>query len=336
MQRLDAPSVGILSALSESHMYACTACGAVVESDVREVATRCAYCASPLVDTKRAASAIDAVVPFRLSKRAALERLRAHIGDRWWTPEALRKLARRGQLQTDSVQGVLVPFYAYDATLRADYSARVGVHWERTETRQAKTRRPKPDKAGETIHIEPEQPQTRTKLVRETEWFDLRGSMGTQLDGHLVCASAGLSGERARALAPFDLGRAAAFDPRLLLGWSAELPSKARRDIDREAHATLSDLGRAHLRDQHLTGDVHRLRTVELDVEIHRVRLVLLPIWLATVRLGGAPVQLAINGQSGRCVGRVPTSIAKVASVVVAAVIAVLVALWIRGDLPWT
>ena len=220
-------------------MYACTACGAVLEADVRHVATRCAYCTAPLVDAKRAASAIDAIVPFRLSKRAALERLRTHIGDRWWTPQSIRALARGGQLQADAVQGVLVPFYAYDATLRADYSARVGVHWHRKETVKAKPSKPKPDKAGETIHIEPEQPATRTKTVRETEWFDLRGSMGFQLEHHLVCASAGLGTEHARGLAPFDLGRAANFEPRLLLGWSAELPSKARRDIDREAHNTL-------------------------------------------------------------------------------------------------
>ena len=320
-------------------MYACTACGAVVEADVRHVATRCAYCTAPLVDAKRAASAIDAIVPFRLTKRAAVERLRTHIGDRWWTPQSLRALARRGQLQADAVQGVLVPFYAYDATICADYSARVGVHWHRKETlevkRSVKRSKPKPDKAGETIHIEPEGPTTRTRTVRETEWFDLRGSMGIQLEHHLVCASAGLSSERSQKLAPFDLGRAADFDSRLMLGWSAELPSKARRDIDREAHNTLSDIGREHLRREHLTGDAQRVRTVELDVEIHRVRLVLLPIWLATVRLGNAPVQIAINGQTGRVVGSIPTSKAKIAAVVVASLLTLLVVLWMRGDLPW-
>lgn len=317
-------------------MYACTACGAVVEADVREVATRCAYCTAPLVDTKRAGSAIDAVVPFRLSKRAALEHLRAYIGDRWWTPEPLRLVAQRGQLQTDSVRGVLVPFYVYDATIRADYSARVGVHWHRKERVQVKRRRPKPDKAGEDIYIEPEGPKTRTKVVRETEWFDLRGSMAMQLEDHLECASVGLSRERARGLAPFDLGRAVPFESRLLLGWSAELPSRVRRDVDREAHAMLSDLGRTHLRRRHLTGDEHRLRTVELDIDIHRVRLVLLPIWMVTVRLGRRPIQLAINGQTGLCVGSIPTSKAKVALVIVASLVLVFVFLWLRGDLPWT
>lgn len=316
-------------------MYACTACGAVLEADVRHVATRCAYCTAPLVDAKRAASTIDAIVPFRLSKRAALERLRAHIGGRWWTPEPLRALARRGQLQADAVQGVLVPFYAYDATVCADYSARVGVHWHRKETVEVKRPKPKPDKAGENIHIEPEGPATQTRTVRETEWFDLRGSMGFQLEHHLVCASAGLSAERSRKLAPFDLGRAADFDTRLMLGWSAELPSKARRDIDAEAHNTLSGIGREHLRREHLTGDAQRIRTVELDVEIHRVRLVLLPIWLATVRMGNVPVQIAINGQTGRVAGSIPTSKAKIAAVVVAALVTLLVVLWMRGDLLW-
>ncbi len=317
-------------------MYACTACGAVVEADVGHIATRCAYCTAPLVDAQRAASAIDAIAPFRLSKRAALERLRTHIGDRWWTPQAVRTLAKRGRLQTDAVQGVLVPFYAYDATICADYSARVGVHWHRKETVEVKPAKPKPDKAGETIHIEPEGPTTQTRTVRETEWFDLRGSMGMQLEDHLVCASAGLSTERARKLAPFDLGRAADFDARVMLGWSAELPSKARRDIDAEAHHTLCEIGRAHLRRKHLTGDAQRIRTAEFDVEIHRVRLVLMPVWLATVRLGNAPVQIAINGQTGTVVGSIPTSKAKVAAVVaILAVLTTLLVLWTRGDLPW-
>jgi len=193
---------------------------------------------------------------------------------------------------------------------------------------------PKPDKAGETIRIEPEGPRTKTKVVRETEWFDLRGSMGMQLEDHLVCASTGLSADRARQLEPFDLGQAVGFDSKILLGWNAELPSRSRRDVDRESRAMLSDLAREHLRREHLTGDVHRIRTLELDVEVHRVRLVLLPIWLTTVRLGKSPVQIAINGQTGQCVGRVPTSVAKVVSVVLA-VIAVVVVAWLWGDLPW-
>lgn len=317
-------------------MYVCTACGAVVEAEAREVATRCAYCTSPLVDTQRAASTVDAIVPFRLGKRAALERLRAHIGDSWWTPEPLRNLARRGQLQTDAVQGVLVPFFAYDATLRADYSARVGVSWQRKETVTVPRPAPEPDLAGETIRIDVGERQRRTRTIRETEWFDLRGSMGTQLDDHLVCASAGLAPDRARSLEPFDLGRALPFESRLMLGWSAELPSRARRDVDREAHATLSDLAREHLRRGHLTGDAHRLRTVELDVAIHRVRLILLPVWLVSVRLGASAVQVAINGQTGRCTGPVPTSKAKVAAVIGVSVVLVFVVLWLRGDLPWT
>ena len=320
-------------------MYGCPACGAVVEVDPALVSTRCAYCTAPLVDTQRTATAIDAIVPFRLSKRAALERLRAHIGDRWWTPEPIRALARSNRLQTAEIQGVLVPFFAYDATVQADYRARIGVHWVRTRTVQKTARVPKPDKAGETIHIEPERSATRTETQRETEWFDLRGSMGTQFDDHLVCASAGLVPTSAHDLLPFDLGRAATFDSRLMLGWTAELPSRTRRDVDQDARSTLADLARDHLRRKHLTGDAHRVQALEMDVELHRVRLLLLPVWLTTVRLGASTIQLAINGQTGRCAGRVPTSKAKVALVAAASVLAVLIVLTVlrtRGVIAWT
>ncbi|MEM6292439.1 MAG: hypothetical protein AAGA54_14285 [Myxococcota bacterium] len=316
--------------MGEAATCECTACGAVVEVSADTVATRCAYCDSPLVDTRRAMSAVDAIVPFRLSKAAALQRLRTHIGDRWWTPTPIRKLAQRNQLQTDDVVGVLVPFYAYDATMRGDYSARVGIHWER---REKVKRKRKPDKAGESIHVDPERPEVR--VVRETEWFDLRGSMGTQLEQHLVCASVGLSAPESRALPPFDLGRAVPFDSRLMLGWSAELPSKTRRDVDREARQTLHDHARDHLRRHHLAGDAHRLRNLELDVDIHRVQLLLLPVWIARVRLGDDLVRIVINGQTGRCSGRLPTSVPKVIATVVALAAVVLAFLWLRGDLPW-
>lgn len=311
-------------------MCACTACGAVVEVDAQRVATVCAYCTAPLVDTRRASSAVDAIVPFRLTKRAALERLRAYIGDRWWTPNPLRALARTNQLRTDGIRGVLVPFYAYDASIRADYSAQVGVHWHREET--VKRKRSKPLSEGEIPPLEPETPQTRR--VRETEWFDLRGHMGMQLDNHLQCASAGLSA--ASKLEPFDLGRSVPFEPKLMLGWDAELPSRARDEVDAQAHRTLSELAREHLQRRHLTGDASRLRTLELDVDVHRVRLLLLPVWLVSVQLAGKPVQIAINGQTGQCVGTVPTSKAKVALVVLVATASLLLLLWLRGALSWT
>lgn len=310
-------------------MYACTSCGAVVEIDPQRVATQCIYCTAPLVDSTRAASAVDAVVPFRLTKRAAAERLRAYISDRWWTPEPLRKLARQGQMQTEHVRGVLVPHYAYDASIRADYSARIGVHWEREK--KVKRRRSESLSPGEIPSLNED---NETETVRETEWFDLRGHMATQLDDHLVCASTGLT--HARDLEPFDLGQASPFESRLLLGWDAELPSLSRRDIDREAHRTLSEVARDHLEDHHLTGDEQELRTVELDVQIHRVRLVLLPVWMMTARLGDTLVQVAINGQTGTCAGSLPTSMRKVALTIVALAALILTILWLRGDLPWT
>lgn len=301
----------------------CTACGAVVEVGPHAVATRCTYCDAPAIDSAQTQHVIDAIVPFRLTKAAAQERLRSHVGDNFWAPNAIRKLAQRNQLQTDQLQGVLVPFYVYDAILRGDYAARVGVHWQRRE--KVRTRH-KTDKAGEDIQIEGE------RVVQETEWFDVRGSMGTQLEDHLVCASTGLDKLEARKLEPFDLGRAVDFDPRIMLGWSAELPSRSRQSIDDDAHSTLSAVGREHLLHRHLTGNAQRLRTFELDVDVQQVRLALLPVWIAKVRLPGNVVaRVLVNGQTGHSIGRLPVSKVKVALAVLGALILAGLAWWVHS-----
>ncbi len=306
----------------------CTACGAVVETDASALSTRCAYCDSPLVDAQGASAVFDAVVPFRIGRRAAHERLRAYIGERWWTPRALSRLARRGQLQTDMMRGALVPYFAYDATVRGDYSARVGLHWYRTET----VRRPRhKDKAGEDIHIESESKRT----VRETEWFDLRGSMATEYRDHLVCASKGLQPREAQQLLPFDLGRASAFDPRLMLGWHAERPTEPRDAVDRRARESIAALAQRHLANRHLAGDEQHVRTFESDIRLHGVRLLMLPVWIARVRTGRGLRRIVINGQTGHCSGPLPISVAKVGAAILSAVVIVAVVLWLRGDLQW-
>lgn len=295
-------------------MRRCTACGATLELPPETVSMTCSYCSSALVDTDRAASSVDRVAPFRIPRPAAQARLREHLADAFWAPEALRKGARRGHVRAHELRGVLVPFHAYTATVRGRYRARVGLHWYRTQTRTHEGKK-------------------HRKVVQETEWFPLAGTLVDQLEDHLVCASAGLTARELRLLLPFDLGRAAGFDPRLVVGWEAELPSRTRTDVDRTAVDEIRELEARRLHKWLLPGDAHEVEAFRADVEVHRVHLVLLPVWLATYRQGSRLYRLLVNGQTGRCVGRPPISRVKVS--VAAAVFAaiMLLILWTTGVL---
>jgi hypothetical protein len=274
----------------------------------------CSYCDSPMVDEARALPSFDAVAPFRVPQRGAMERLRTYLDNRRWAPAALRS----ARLHERRLRGVLVPFWVYEGVVRSEYRAKVGLHWYRTETYT--------DKEG----------KRQTREVRETEWFPLRGSAARQVEDHVVSASVGLPEHEAVALAPFDLGWSTSYDPRLLSGFEAELPTVDEIDARHTAVEELRAAEAARILSELLPGDVNRIDAIDSRIEVASRRLVLLPVWVATHRQGDVVLRLLVNGQTGKVVGRVPVSKAKVAALVLALLIVVglIAALvwWMGGD----
>jgi len=290
----------------------CTGCGATVAFDGPAVSTTCSYCDSPMVDEARATAVVDAIVPFHVPKRGAIERLRAHLEGQRWAPTELRQLRVHGR----GLRGVLVPFWVYEGVIRSEYRARIGVDWLRRESYR-------------------EQGRTRTREIRETEWFPLTGTAARQIEDHVVSASVGLPAHEANPLEPFDLGRATRFDPRLLSGFEAELASVATDDAERLAIAELRESEGPRIQRELLPGDRNRLDWITSEVEIHGRKLVLLPVWIASYRHRDVVLRLLVNGQTGEVVGRVPICKRKLAIVIASAIAllvgVVLVAWWLGG-----
>lgn len=272
----------------------------MVEFAGPSVSIRCGYCDAPMVDEARATGHVDAVVPFRIPLRGALDRLRTYLDGKRWAPRELKQLRVDGR----GLRGVMVPFWAYDGVVRSDYRSKVGIYWYRTETYT--------DSEGKT--------QTRT--VTETEWFTLSGTAARQVSDHLVTASVGLDEREANELEPFDLGWAQPFDARLLSGYEAELPSVDTSDADQVAANELRDLEAIRITHGLLPGDVNQLVSIASKVEISARKLLLLPIWIATYHHGqgedASVLRLLVNGQTGEVVGDVPVSRWKIAAAVLA------------------
>ena len=284
----------------------------MVELPAEQVAGSCSYCASQLVDVQRGDASIDGVAPFRVPKAAALDKLRQHLAGRVWAPSELRKLAAGGRVRAE-LKGLLVPFYAYDARCRSSYRAKIGVHWYRRQTRTGKDGK------------------TRAEQVQETEWFSLTGSAVGQLADHLESASSGLSASDLVGLAGFDLGRTLPFDPHLLAGFEAELPSRPRADVDRDADESIRAKEARRITHRLLPGDAHRKVEIQCDVTVARVQLVLLPVWITAYRHGGEVFRMLVHGQDGRCHGAVPVSRTKVVGAALAVAALGVLVLWLWG-----
>lgn len=287
--------------IAPPQLFNCPQCAAQVSLPAGRISDSCSFCESPLVAAERVAlEPVDRVAPFVLDNTQAAGRLRTHLAGSWLAPETVRRGAT-----PEALDPVLVPFWVYQATARSRWTAKVGIWWYRTETY--------------TVVVDGKT-QTRTRQVKETEWFPTSGSHVATYVDHLVSGSRGLPEHEANALEPFDLGRSRAYAPAMLAGLIAEQPSVDHAQARHTAHQELTELEhraiQAFLPGDESTGLQNQTETALSDVE-----LVMLPVWIATFDHGAKVWRLLVNGQTGEVVGSVPRDPKKIAGLVLIALV---------------
>ncbi len=274
----------------ELRIRRCTSCGAAVEFPAAAVSVTCGYCTSPLVDAERATLSVDRVAPFRVTRERARQKLQELVRGHFWAPGAVKN----GMQDQSVLRGVLVPFYVYSGVARSRFDAQVGIHYQSTEAYV--------DSKG----------KTRTRKRTHTEWFPHNGSAILAFEDQLVSASAGLPESKSNSLEPFDLGRAMPFDVGLVSGWEAELPSLERERADHTAQGEVKALEARRVARTLLPGDVGKVSGLETDLTVQECDVVLLPIWIATFKYREKVFRHLVNGQTGKVIGEVPVSRARV------------------------
>ena len=100
--------------------------------DPSRQAQNCEFCGSAqLVPYTEAKPALrpESVLPFKVSEPEARDRIRAWYGRLWLAPSALAKKAL-----TDTVRGVYLPYWTFDARVDAQWTAEAGHYYYTTET----------------------------------------------------------------------------------------------------------------------------------------------------------------------------------------------------------
>ena len=271
----------------------CQSCRAISVLDPARQAQNCEFCGSAqLVPYDETAPAFrpESVLPFRIPETDARDRLRAWFGRLWFAPNALKRRAL-----TDTVHGVYLPYWTFDAKVEADWTAEAGHYYTTTETY---------DENG----------QTRTRQVRHIRWVPAAGHVSHFFDDDLVCASVGVHPGLMRGIEPFPTGDLQAYDPGYVAGWVVE-----RYQIDLAAAA---DRARAAMRTKleamcgrQVPGDTFRNLSVRADWSGQTYKHILAPVWLLSYDYGRRAFQCAINGVTGKVAGEYPKSFWKIAFV---------------------
>ena len=261
--------------------YSCPSCGAELICDETTAATACPYCGNPSVVPGQFSGSLkpDYILPFKLSKDDAVKALKAHYKGKPFLP---RTFTQENHVQ--EIKGVYVPFWMFDG--EAEGSAQ----YEATRSRCYRS--------GEYE-------------VTETDHFDVYREGSIAFSKVPVDASSKMPDDYMDSIEPFDYKDLKSFSTAYLPGFLADKYDVSAEESAQRADTRCEGTLVAALAD---TAEGYDICTpVSQDIHLRRgkVHYALLPVWLLSTKWDGKSYLFAMNGQTGKLVGDLPTSAGK-------------------------
>ena len=258
-------------------VYSCPSCGAELLCDQSTAATACPYCGNPAIVPGQFSGALrpDSILPFRLSKDDAVQALRAHYKGKPFLPRSFTSANH-----IEQIQGVYVPFWLFDGGAEGAASYR----------------------ASNTNVYE-----TGDYEITETRHYHVVRAGSLAFEKIPVDASSKMPDDHMDSIEPFDYAQLRPFSTAYLPGYLADKYDVTIDDSRDRADTRCRETLAQALRDT-VTG-YGACVTEREDIALRRgkVHYALLPVWMLSTKWRGQDFLFAMNGQTGKLVGDLPT-----------------------------
>lgn len=268
--------------ISGMKVYMCNSCSGEVVADETTGATSCPYCGSPVVMKGHFEGALrpHLVIPFKLDKEAAKASFKKHISGKKFIDRAFKD-----NNTIDEIKGVYVPHWLFSCNAQGEVSFSA-----------EKVTRKWSDANNEYTEI--------------SEFSCYRS--GTMIfDNIPVDGSTKMPDDLMESLEPFNINEAVDFNVAYLSGYLAD-----KFDVNAE-----SSMPRANERIRTSISDNLKKTVVgynyvtpmqsNMQVLAGDYKYALYPVWLLTVKNKNKDYLFAMNGQTGKFVGNIPTDTKK-------------------------
>jgi hypothetical protein len=184
------------------------------------VAQRCDFCGSPAIvahEERSDAITPQSILPFKISDGQIRDKIRQWYGSRWFAPSKLKSAAL-----TDTLHGVYLPYWTFDAHASAQWWAEAGYYYYTTESYR--------DANG----------NLQTRQVQHVRWEPASGQLQHFFDDELVPGTVGVHAHLLRQVEPFptttDLKP---YSPEFVRGWTVE---RYQVDLSKAARINEEDM----------------------------------------------------------------------------------------------
>jgi hypothetical protein len=291
---------------TDTRTVQCQSCKAVSVFDPKRVGQRCEFCGSPaLVDYQEIKSPIrpQSLLPFKVAETAVREQIRRWYKSKWLAPGSLKSRAL-----VDTVKGVYIPYWTFDAQVVCPWEADAGHYYYTTETYR--------DNKG----------HTQTRQVRHTRWESASGVVNHFFDDEPIPGTTGVSHGLLKEVEPFPTNELIPYDTAYLSGFVVEhyqvVLLDAAKASEESMRRKLEELCAAEV-----PGDTYRNLVIHPTFSAQTFKHILVPLWLLTYTYGAKIFHVLVNGSTGRMAGEYPKSFWKVFFLVVGIIMLVAIVL---------
>ena len=275
----------------------CQSCHAISVFDPAKISKSCEFCGSTALvpyEQVKADFRPESLLPLKISETRARELIRAWYGRQWLAPNGFA-----GKALTDTVRGIYLPYWTFDANVYARWTADSGTYYYT---------------------------RVNNKTVRRVRWTPAAGELSHFFNDDLVGASLGVHGNLLRSVEPFPTGELVPYDAGYLSGWVVE---RYQLDLVAAAQRSRQQMDAA-LRDmcaRQIPGDTYRNLVVTPAYSDQTFKHILAPVWMLSYSYGRRSFQVLVNGVTGEMAGERPWSWIKIALLVLVGAILLLLLL---------
>ncbi|MFD1396787.1 TFIIB-type zinc ribbon-containing protein [Kroppenstedtia eburnea] len=268
----------------EAKEYHCNNCGAVILTEAETTATTCGFCGAGVVlgDRLSRKLAPAKVIPFTISKEEAIQAFRKWCKNGRLTPKGFMTADR-----IKGITGIYVPFWLYDLNSRAKVKA-----------------------VGTTVR----EYTSGDYIVTETKYYDVYRDIDLHYVKVPVDASEKMNDELMDKLEPYDYGLLKKFKMPYLAGYIAEKYNYDDQDLLPRVKQKIKEYTDTYIRSTISGYSSVRYESKQIDTQKKHADYVLLPVWMVYYDYEKTEHTFAMNGQTGKVVGKPPISVGKVAT----------------------
>lgn len=276
----------------------CRSCRAVTVFEPERVGQRCDFCGSPeIVDYEELKAPIRpaGLLPFRVEEPRIREGMRRWFKSKWLAPSRFKRAA-----MVDTVHGVYVPYWTFDAEVTCPWTADSGTYYYVTR------------------RVRGADGKMTTRRERKVRWRPAAGRVDHVFDDEPIPGTRGVDLDLLRDVEPFPTLEAVPYDTAFLSGFAVEHYQVVLFDAAKSARSAM-DGTLTRMCAAQVPGDTYRNLRISPEYRGQTFKLVLVPIWILSYDFGSKSFQVVANGYTGKVAGRYPKSWWKIAGLVGAA-----------------